>query len=490
MTCRTPDSLLVLVVEDDDDARAMLAELLTLSGYTVLEACGYRDALNCATASSPALALVDITLPDGDGLSLIRALRETNPNLVSLVSTGNSDLQTVVDAIQQGVYAYLLKPYDPQALLDQLRHAAEKWTLERQNQRLLQQARAEADRVKALLQASEEINAAYMDVAAMSRRVVETAVRIMASSAGFIALLEDDQLRVREWWDGSQWHPLEWNYTEGEGGAGHVWKTRATYRSSNAPGDPLLNHSAMANVRDCTMICAPILTRYGEFLGVLDLSDKNGGEPFTHDDARFVEGLCRHIAVALENARLYEERRRSEEQRKQFYRDVICAATRNKLILRDRWEVETPPNPPDFRMTVARPEEIHEARAGLAQLVMKQNLTDERLDGLLLTMGEAATNAYKHGGGGDISIWLNDDCLMIRVEDHGPGIDATTLPKATLMPGFSTKPSLGMGLTIILEFVDCIYLVTGPTGTLLDIQISLHPEEADPLDALAIYQDF
>ena len=74
--------------------------------------------------------------------------------------------------------------------------------------------------------------------------------------------------------------------------------------SDDVRNDPRLLTQITRTLNQRTRICCPLLTRYGEFLGVLDLSNKNGGEPFNDNDARFLEGLCRHIVIALENNRL------------------------------------------------------------------------------------------------------------------------------------------------------------------------------------------
>lgn len=480
--CKPP----VLLVEDDFDARMTLADVLEVNGYTVLEAESCAAARKRIEGESPSIAIIDLRLPDGDGLDLMRELTAKVPDLVPLISTGNATLQTAIEAMNHGAYAYLLKPYEPQTLLNVLRQATEKWSLEQQNQQLLKQTRAEADRVTALLKASEEINAQSMDSEAVTRSIVQSAVRIMAARSGFVALVEGDRLDLKEWWDGFQWHPLGLTVTEGEGGPGHVWRTRTTLRSDDVRNDPRLLPDLWRKLNHRTFIGCPILTRYGEFLGVLELADRNGGEAFTEEDARYVEGLCRHVAVALENARLYEEMRRAEEQRKQFYRDVICAATQNKLILRDRWELDLPGREPDLLMRVDTPEDLFKVRSAVSSALQQVITDDDRLSSLLLCLGEASTNAYKHGGGGDVSVWIDAERIQVRIEDQGPGIDATTLPKATLMPGFSTKTSLGMGLTIIMDFVDQLFLATDAGGTTMDMLISPHEKSQDPLELLGL----
>jgi anti-sigma regulatory factor (Ser/Thr protein kinase) len=192
------------------------------------------------------------------------------------------------------------------------------------------------------------------------------------------------------------------------------------------------------------------------------------------------------VAVALENARLYDDMKKSEEQRKQFYRDVICAATHNKLMLCDRWELNTPERAPDLIMRIETAEEIYSVRSKLGEMSRGIFSDEDRLDSLILCVGEGATHADKHGNGGIVSAWIEDEHLLVRIEDQGPGIDATTLPKATLQAGFSTKTSLGMGLTIILDFVDQLNLATDTGGTIIDMIVSKEVQEKDPLESLGL----
>ena len=83
-------------------------------------------------------------------------------------------------------------------------------------------------------------------------------------------------------------------------------------------------------------------------------------------------------------------------------------------------------------------------------------------------------NAVTHGGGvGTAWVSAGDDgTVQVRVEDHGAGIQMANLPRATLARGFSTKATLGHGLKLMLETIDRLYLLTGPTGTTVVIEQS------------------
>jgi CheY-like chemotaxis protein len=111
----------VLIVEDDDDSREMLGELISAFGHRALSASNAADALACAREQKPDVALIDIGLPEVDGCELARLLRlamveipDLNTRLVAL--TGFSDGATRESAGAAGFDAYVVKPIMPEAL--------------------------------------------------------------------------------------------------------------------------------------------------------------------------------------------------------------------------------------------------------------------------------------------------------------------------------------------------------------------------------------
>ena len=65
--------------------------------------------------------------------------------------------------------------------------------------------------------------------------------------------------------------------------------------------------------------------------------------------------------------------------------------------------------------------------------------------------------------------------MQVRVSDRGPGIRAEELPATLFESGFSTKVSLGMGYTLMLQLADAIWLATGPEGTVLQVEMVAQP---------------
>jgi anti-sigma regulatory factor (Ser/Thr protein kinase) len=109
-----------------------------------------------------------------------------------------------------------------------------------------------------------------------------------------------------------------------------------------------------------------------------------------------------------------------------------------------------------------------------------EGMAETRIYDLVLAVGEATTNAFKHAGGGEASLHRTADGLMFVVSDHGPGMEALILPEVALKKGYSTIGSLGMGYKAMLSVADKVYLATGPSGTTVAVEMKLKAVE-EPL---------
>jgi two-component system cell cycle response regulator DivK len=113
----------ILAIDDQEDNRRILHDLLTAVGYEVLEAADGEDAVAQAEAHVPDLILMDIQLPGIDGYEATRRIK-ANPALAripviavtSYALTGDED-----KAMEAGCDAYIAKPYSPRALLAKVR---------------------------------------------------------------------------------------------------------------------------------------------------------------------------------------------------------------------------------------------------------------------------------------------------------------------------------------------------------------------------------
>jgi two-component system KDP operon response regulator KdpE len=113
---------LVLVVEDEAPVRRFLRAALASNGYRVLEAAGVRDAEGLAPGHNPDAFLLDLGLPDGDGVELTRRIREWSRAVVIVISARGRE-EDKVNALDAGADDYLTKPFGVNELLARLRVA-------------------------------------------------------------------------------------------------------------------------------------------------------------------------------------------------------------------------------------------------------------------------------------------------------------------------------------------------------------------------------
>jgi ligand-binding sensor protein/anti-sigma regulatory factor (Ser/Thr protein kinase) len=171
--------------------------------------------------------------------------------------------------------------------------------------------------------------------------------------------------------------------------------------------------------------------------------------------------------------------RRQEEGIRNAYVDVLDAVTGGKLILlTDEQLTDELGAPVGHQAVFGAPAELAAARRRILRAAETSFPGRIPHTGLLSTVGEALDNALKHAGGGAYQAFVREDCLQVAISDDGPGIDFRTLPRATLVPGFSTAASLGMGFTIMLQLCERVLLSTRPGHTVVVLEFAAVREAA------------
>lgn len=167
---------------------------------------------------------------------------------------------------------------------------------------------------------------------------------------------------------------------------------------------------------------------------------------------------------------------RAEEQKLTFYRRLIEAATNGKLVLTRASEIEKIAQSSLAHWTLSTPRDLAPIRHSMTDLAITQGMDEARVSKFAMCLGEVATNALNHAGGGEISLHRTDDGLMIVAKDGGPGIAALNLPDVALRQQYSTLGTLGMGYKVIISFGDKVYLATGGSGTTVGIHMKYQEE--------------
>ncbi len=111
------DTPSILLVDDDDAFRERLARALRKRGFDVRTAPGMLDALALARTESPEMAVVDLRVPDGSGLEILRELKAIDATTRVVMLTGYGSIATAIDAMRLGADNYVAKPADADDIL-------------------------------------------------------------------------------------------------------------------------------------------------------------------------------------------------------------------------------------------------------------------------------------------------------------------------------------------------------------------------------------
>jgi DNA-binding NtrC family response regulator len=119
----------ILIIDDDENIRKVLQTILEDEGYVTDSVETAQKAIQRSEQAFYNLALIDVRLPDMEGIELLSKLRETKPKMRKIIVTGYPTLQNAVGAVNKGADAYVMKPFDVESLLltikDQLAKQAE-----------------------------------------------------------------------------------------------------------------------------------------------------------------------------------------------------------------------------------------------------------------------------------------------------------------------------------------------------------------------------
>ena len=133
----------ILIVDDDESTRKSLSLILGKKGYETETTGTGRGALEKAKRRFFNVALLDIRLPDVEGVELLMPLKRMHPDMIVFMITGYPSLETSVRTSLEGALAYITKPLNMDTVLTAVREALERQRLGMEKRRLYKEARQE-----------------------------------------------------------------------------------------------------------------------------------------------------------------------------------------------------------------------------------------------------------------------------------------------------------------------------------------------------------
>jgi DNA-binding NtrC family response regulator len=126
----------VLVVDDDAEVVRLLEQDLTACGFTVVSACSGVAGLRTLRETPVDAVVTDLRMPDVDGLAIVRAAAESQPDTKVIIITAFATIASAIDAVKQGAFDYVSKPFEIEELVLALERALEDSRLRQENRSL------------------------------------------------------------------------------------------------------------------------------------------------------------------------------------------------------------------------------------------------------------------------------------------------------------------------------------------------------------------
>jgi response regulator RpfG family c-di-GMP phosphodiesterase len=297
----------ILVVDDEAVICELLSDILEDEGYPVESRPNAPAALDALKEDEDfVLLFTDITMPEMNGIELIRRARQMRPALVPIVMTGFATLETARAAVREGAYDYVLKPFSLSEVKMAVSNALERYKLANENVHL--------HSMNELFNISEHI-ASIHDEHQLLEYVLEAAMSGVGAARGSIMLTSEDGKALSI--AASKGLPEEARHERiamGTGISGMVAEKGAALMMSDVADDPeIQRRSRQLNNRSFISVPLehkPDISGNGDaqrVLAVLNVTQKHEDDSFSEGDLKRVSIIANHASSAIENARLIRD---------------------------------------------------------------------------------------------------------------------------------------------------------------------------------------
>ncbi|MCR4408645.1 MAG: response regulator, partial [Anaerolineae bacterium] len=306
----------ILAIDDSEAILSLLRDkVLPQAGYEPLTARNGRDGLALALTAQPDLILLDLELPDISGLEIMRLWQSKGLKAPVIMMTGHGSEHVAVEALRLGVRDYIVKPFTAEEILDSVARALTESRLRRDKENLTAALQRRVQQLSVLHSAGKAV-ASLLDLDALLRLIVKLSISITGAEEGQLALQEGENgtLYIRAAKNLGHKEIRRLRLKARGDTFEQVLKTGKPLRIGADEENGLVRTGYMARA----LLQVPIRIK-DRNIGVLSVDNQVQRRDFTQEDEEMLSALADHAAVAIENARLYEALRTSEQR----YRSAI-----------------------------------------------------------------------------------------------------------------------------------------------------------------------
>ena len=325
----------VLIVDDEPSVVEVFNEFLASQGFSMSLASSGEEAVRMLPVLRPDMILTDLNLPGLSGLDVMRAAKAVDAEVCVVVVTGYASASTAIDALRQGAYDYVTKPFDlddvfqivergianrrlkvlNRELIEELRQKNE--ILREHEHELRERVRVATSQMTSLYEVGKEISA-DLD---LDRRLAVICNRAAGMSGARAALVYLRQEQSEAFISTAAYGvPLAKGedsgatFLVGQGLLGQSVRDQVAARLSAAAAGPVIEVPGVAGA--CQAVLVTPLVDESQVIGVLAVIDKDGG--FTVEDESFMTLFASQSAIAIRNSQLFERTRSLDRLKSEF----------------------------------------------------------------------------------------------------------------------------------------------------------------------------
>jgi len=309
----------ILIVDDDREHCDNLVDILEEEGYQIVTAGTCAEAEAIIPVRRPAIALIDLKLPDGSGTALISRIKEIVPDCVCVIATAYGNLDSAIDALGQGAYQYLQKPLRPRELLSLLARACEMIHLREERARAQQALRvrnAELEDINARLRRMVESSrglAACSSSGQIGPLLLEEFAHTMAAEGGSLYMCSKAGLALAHHLGADEVPDFIAYPLRGCSVFEHALRTREPLYINDIQKQREVMPSGGTAYRDGSLLVFPLPDDTGGIIAILTLHNKSK-PPFTPQDLELGRIFASFSSETLRATRALEALRESEER--------------------------------------------------------------------------------------------------------------------------------------------------------------------------------
>ena len=324
----------ILVVDDEPQVVQIFHELLAQRGYEVEVSSDGDDAIHRVTDGRFDLVLTDINLPGVDGLEVVRAAKAADKDTCVILITGYASTTTAIDALRQGAYDYITKPFDLWETAKAIERGLESRFLVVENRRLLtslEAANRELQRHEEILRRKVEEATARLETLYVAGKEISASLSLQSTlelvlrqvgaltgaSAAVVYLhdVESDEYVAEACSEPVQDLRTRFRFVPGAGLHGQAVRSAQPVLEPHLDGavgtEEILDFLGARGV-----LIVPLLSNE-RVIGALTAVDREGGV-FTESDREGLEMFASQASIAIENAELYERTKELDRLKSEF----------------------------------------------------------------------------------------------------------------------------------------------------------------------------